>query len=348
MIILLAVLACSLPSTNLKAQVFEHAGQYIDYISKASEELTVTYLSYVSAVAHGKSARKVEKRRNEVLDMIYNTRTKIAGMSPWKGDRTYKDTTVQYLKMLDIIFREDYGKIVNMEEIAEQSYDAMEAYLLAQEKAEEKLEEARRKQNENTRNFAKKYDINLIEGESETGRKSETVAQVTEHHNRCYLIFFKPFKQEAYLLVATEGKGNLVALEQSISSLEKFAQEGLEKLKEVPPYQGDASLLQATREALNFYRSEARDAKGFTEFFLKNEKWEKTKKAFDSKRQSERTQKDIDDYNAGVKEINEAVKDYNELHKKLNKDRTDVLNAWNKAASKFMDEHTPVQRKVSK
>jgi hypothetical protein len=49
------------------------------------------------------------------------------GIAPWKGDRSFRDTTVAYLKLLYIVFNEDYGKIVNMEEIAEQSYDAMEA-----------------------------------------------------------------------------------------------------------------------------------------------------------------------------------------------------------------------------
>ena len=43
------------------AQTFENAGQYMDYINKANEDLTVKYLVYLSAVSHGKSARKVEK-----------------------------------------------------------------------------------------------------------------------------------------------------------------------------------------------------------------------------------------------------------------------------------------------
>ena len=111
-------------SLSANAQ-YENAGQYLEHINKLSASLTAKYLAYLSAVSHGKSARKVEKRRIEVVDAIGNTRSEVMGMPPWKGDRTLKDTTVAYLKLLNIVFNEDYSKIVNMEEIAEQSYDAM-------------------------------------------------------------------------------------------------------------------------------------------------------------------------------------------------------------------------------
>src|SRR5512138_2088387 len=132
-IFLLAIFSIS----KSQAQTYEDAGQYMNYISKQNQDLTLIFLSYVSAASHGKSARKVEKRRLEVLDAINTTRFNIQGMLPWKGDRSYRDSTVAYLKLLNIVFNEDYAKIVDMEDIAEQSYDAMEAYMLAQQKAHE-------------------------------------------------------------------------------------------------------------------------------------------------------------------------------------------------------------------
>ncbi len=63
-------------------------------------------------------------------------------MPSYNGNKALRDSAVSYLKILYSVFNEDYSKLVNMEEIAEQSYDAMEAYLLAQEKAGEKLDQA--------------------------------------------------------------------------------------------------------------------------------------------------------------------------------------------------------------
>jgi len=144
------------------AQSFETPVEYLDYIGKANEQLTLKYMVYLSSMSHGKSARKVEKRRLEVLDAINNTRMNIMGMPPYKGDKSFRDTTVAYLKILNSVFNEDFSKIVNMEEIAEQSYDAMEAYMLAQEKANEKLREAGKRQNEMQKVFAEKNNIKLL------------------------------------------------------------------------------------------------------------------------------------------------------------------------------------------
>src|SRR5688572_23498108 len=234
---------------------YENAGDYLSYINKKSEQLTAKYLAYLSAVSHGKSARKVEKRRIEVVNSINETRYDIMGMPPWKGDRTLKDTTVAYLKILNSVFNEDYGKIVNMEEIAEQSYDAMEAYLLAQEKANEKLNQAAKKQHDMQKQFADKHGVKLIEGESELEAKMELASKVMGHYNEVYLIFFKCHKQEAYLLEAVN-KNNINAIEQNINSLQSCTEAGLDKLKELKGYNNDATVIVAARNMLYFFRDE--------------------------------------------------------------------------------------------
>jgi hypothetical protein len=326
------------------AQSFENAGQYMDHINKANQDLTAKYLFYLSAVSHGKSARKVEKRRLEVVNAISDTRFSIMGMPPWKGDRTLKDTTVAYLKILTNVFNEDYGKIVNMEEIAEQSYDAMEAYLLAQQKAQEKLQQASARQQEMQKQFAAKNNINLVDNVTELETKSKIVNAVMDHCNETYLIFFKCYKQEAYLMDAVNQK-NIVSIEQNINSLQKFAEQGLEKLKELKGYNNDASLIAACRNALHFYKSEARKAAAMTDFFIKEEGFTKIKKQFDSKPSSKRTQQDVDQFNKAVNDINDALKNFNAINNDLNKERTSTLNDWNKTYSKYMDTYMPKQQR---
>jgi hypothetical protein len=326
-------------------QSFENAGDYMSYIGKENSTLSAIYLSYVSAVAHGKSARKVEKRRQEVLNAINDTRFNIQGMPPWKGDKSYRDSTVAYLKLLNIVFNEDYGKIVNMEEIAEQSYDAMEAYLLAQRKAQEKLDEAINRQNKTEQEFAKKNNINLVKDESELGQKSKIASELNKHYDEVYLVFFKAFKQEGYLMEALNKK-NIIALEQNKNSLEKFAEEGLQKLKEIKPFMNDPSLVNACRQALMFFKKETSDMQVMTDYFLKEENFNKQKKNFDSKPSSARTQQDIDQFNKAVNEINQAMNKFNATNMDLNKQRTAALDEWNKTVNKFMDYYMPVQKKV--
>lgn len=334
-----------IPAHKAKAQAFEDAGQYMGYIADANEKLSAVYLSYMSAVAH-KNARKQEKRRQDVVSAIFNTREKIMGMPPWKGDRSYKDTSVAYLKILNTVFNEDYAKIVNMEEIAEQSYDAMEAYMLAEEKAWAKLADAGERQSRVSKEFAERHNVKLINVETEVGRKSKVAGDLNKHYNEVYLIFFRPYKQEMYLLDALE-KGNVIAIEQNINSLEKFAKEGLEKLKKLKGFNNDPSLIEACREAIVFYADAASQSKSLSDFFLKKENFDKVQKKFESKRKNDRTQADIDEYNKAVNDMNAGVKDYNNVNQKLNKDRAAMLNNWNKKAARYMDDHMPVQKKQS-
>ena len=324
------------------AQPYETAGDYIDYISKANDKLTETYLVYLSAVSHGKSARKVEKKRQEVLNAISDTRFSIMGMPPFKGDRSLKDTTVAYLKILNYIFNDQYGKIVNMEEIAEQSYDGMEAYLLAQEKAQEKLHEASLKQHETLKKFAVKNNVNLIESTNDLEAKMKIANQLMEHTDAVYLIFYKCYRQEAYLMESVN-KRNLVSIEQNNNSLKKFADEGLNKLSAMKGYNEDAALINVCTDLMNFYKNEADKTSGMTDYFLKEENFAKLKKQFDSR--SKRTQEDIDRYNKAVNDLNASMEEFNKSNKDLNKQRDSAIDKWNKVYKDYLDNYMPKQRR---
>jgi hypothetical protein len=122
----------------LQAQNVANAGSYMSYIGEQQREIMKDFMSYTSAVAHGKSARKVENRRQELLKTMTDSRRKITGMAAYQGDKSLRDSTAKFLLISYHVLNDDYGKIMNLEEVAEQSYDAMEAYLLAQAIAETK------------------------------------------------------------------------------------------------------------------------------------------------------------------------------------------------------------------
>jgi len=333
-----------LGSLHAYGQQFDNPGDYMSYISKADEDMTTVYLSYLSAVGHNKSVRKVEKRRQEVLTAISDTRFKIQGMPPWKGDRSYRDSTVSYIKLLYNVFNEDYAKIVDMEEIAEQSYDAMEAYMLAQEKAQEKLQQAAERQNELQGAFAAKYNVTIVTHESAIDVKSKEAAGLMDHYTAVYLVFFKPYKQEGYLMDAIN-KRNVIGIEENKNSMQKMAEDGLNKLKSMTGYNNDPTLIVACREAMQFYRMEATKMQAATDFLMKEDNFNKMKKNFDTKPASKRSKQDIDDYNKAVSDMNAAVNEYNATNKEINKARQTAVDRWNNAVKEYLDNYMPVQRK---
>jgi len=75
------------------------------------------------------------------------------------------------------------------------------------------------------------------------------------------------------------------------------------------------------------------------DFYLKQENFNKIKKAMDAK--ANKTQQDIDEFNKAVKEMNASVNSYNQAVQNINTQRTTILNNWESAEKAFNDTHMP-------
>ena len=321
------------------AQDYTAPVEYMNAISQQREGISKKFMAYVSASAHRKREKKVQALRAKLLDEVQEAKMNISGLPSFKGDKSYRDTTVNFLKLYYNVLNDDYSKIINMEEIAEQSYDAMEAYMMAQEMVNKKLEEGNDRMKLATETFAAKNNITLTKDQTELGEKLTQVHEVNKYHTAIYLIFFKPYKQENYLIEAVS-KNNITGIEQNKSSLLRYAQDGLEKLKNIKAFEGDNNLLSACKTVLNFYVKEVNDKMNtVSEFYLTKERFETIKKEFEKK--STPSKAEVDAYNKAVKDINTASDAFNNTNQLLNKERNDVLNDWNKAVNAFFDEHTP-------
>jgi hypothetical protein len=326
-------------NTIFAQDIYENAGKYMDAISKQQENVSRKYMAYTSASAHGKREKKVEKLRTSLINEIDEARMNIQSLASFKGDKAYRDSAVNFMKFYYSVMNEDYTKIVNMEEIAEQSYDEMEAYLLLQEKVDKKFEEANAKLTKAQKDFGGKNNINIIEGKSELGEKIKEASAVSKYYHQVYLIFFKPYIQEKNLMEAIQ-KNNLTGIEQSKSSMLKYAQEGLVKLAAMKGYNGDLTLVGTCKLLLNFYVKEAEKTNVISDFLLNKEKFETIKKEMD-KKGNNRTKEDVDAYNKAVNTMNKTLNDYNSNNKMLNEQRSESLDNWNNGVKTFFDEFTP-------
>ena len=342
LIVLLYIISFTLITKISIAQNFENAGEYMGYIGKQRENISKKFMSYASASAHGKRARKVENLRSKLLNEVQEVRMNISGLPSFKGDKEYRDTAVSFMKLYYNILNEDYAKIIDLEEIAEQSYDDMEIYITAQEKIEEKLEQGNESLKLASEKFAARNNITLVDNKSELGEMMKQVKDMNAYYHDVYLIFFRPFKQESYLMEAIQ-KGNITGIEQNKNTLLKYAQEGLEKLNAMKGFQGDNSLVFSCKAVLNFYVREVNEKLGsISDFFLTKERFEQIKKEYDNKRKP--SKEDTEAYNKGVNDINNASNTYNNNNEYLNQYRHETLDSWNKAVNSFFDEHTPHYR----
>ena len=333
----LILIACG---TNLNAQDFSNPVEYLDYINAQYGTIMKEQWDYTKAISKGKGAKKVEKRRLELLQAIKTAKANVFKMPRFKGDASFKSFVIKHLDINYIMVNEDYAKIVDMEEVAEQSYDLMEAYLLTKEKASDKLAAAAAQMEEKVQEFADANGIRLIEGEeSKLSKKMRNAGAVWSYYNKYYLTFFKAFKQESFCLEAL-GQGDVSAVEQNRNAMITYATEGLDSLKKFKAFNGDATLMKASQEAMDFFKKEGEERMPYlTDYFIKKEKFEKIKANFDKIKPSKRTKADVDNYNKAIDELNKASAKYNEVNELLNKERSKMLNNWNKAVDSFLKKH---------
>lgn len=309
-------------------------------VYKARGDMDAKYMAYISAVAHGRRAKKVEKLRQEVLDNITECRYKTTDLPIYKGDNSLRQASIDYIKLVYIIFSEDYKKIVDVEELAEQSVDEMQAYILLEDKINEKLHEGSENLEKAEKAFAAKYNVNLTTEESPLGQKLETAGKLNKHINAVYMAFFKCNWEDNQLVKAMNDK-KVNDMEQARNALSSYAVQGLKDLDTVKPFEGDPSLIVACRRALQFYSQEAeKEVPRLTDFYVKQEEFDKQKKAMESKGNG-RTQADVDAYNKSVKDINNAVKTFNETNQRVNTSRATAVNDFNETQRKFSDDHMP-------
>jgi hypothetical protein len=330
-------------SVTTNAQAIENPGEYMTAIFKARSDMDQKYMQYLSAAAHGRRARKVEKLRGEVLESINQSKYKTTDLPKYKGDNSLRQGAIDYITLCYRVFNEDYKKIVDMEELAEQSFDAMSAYLLLQEKIDEKLNEASNKVQQVSKEFAAKYNVKIDETQSALGSKLEAAGKLNDYSNALFLIFFKCNWMDREMVQAMNNK-KVNDVEQSRNSLLKFANEGLRGVDTLKTFNSDPSLANACREVLKYYKKVAEtDVPKLTDFYLKEENFTKAKKAYEAK--GSRAKEDVDAYNKAVKEYNESIDTFNKTNNTLNKERTQQINAWEAAQKKFQDTHMPYYKK---
>ncbi len=328
-------------SSSLFGQSTTNAAEYMDYFSADYATLQADMWDYTRTVSHGKSARKVEKKRLEMIKTSEIAYKRAKAASDYKGNTEYRDTVTEYFRIINLVLSEDYSKLVDMEDVAEQSYDLMEAYMTARELASDKQSEAAETVSRVQARFAKENDITLLESSDELSEKMKIAGEVYDHYNEVYLIFFKSNKQELYLMNAISS-GDVNAIEQNREALKSTLEEGYEKLKATTPYNGDKTMVEATKKIFDFYMKEATEgAEIVVNYFLASENFQKTKNSFDQIKEKSRTQKDIDTFNEAVNKMNEAVNTFNKQNTEFNETRSALIDNWNKSAENFTHKHVP-------
>jgi hypothetical protein len=308
-------------------------------ISSYYKDLQQKVWDYTSSAAHDRNAKKVESKRMELINSVKSGTETVSKLTAFEGDDNYRQAVLEFLSIYETILVQDYARIVDMEEIAEQSYDLMETYMKAQEVANKKLDDASELMSQAQKDFGAKHNITITEDESDLSKKMNIANQVNQYNNNLYLIFFKSHKQELYLMNAVL-TGDVNAIEQNKTALIQTSQEGLDITSKMEGYKKDKSVLEVTNELLTYYNKEAKEKiQNITDFYVAKEKFEKINAGFEKIKEKDRTKEDVDKYNEASQAYNETVSVFNDTSNEITQAKNELLDEYNKTVKKFLGKH---------
>ena len=333
-IFLVFVLLCS--GILADAQEFSNAAAYMQYFSDQYKQVSSDLWEYMSAIARGRNARKVEYRRKELMSTLLDAEAKIGAMDPYRRDAGLRDSMVAYLQASFSILHDDYDKIVEMEEKAEQSYESMEAYINVRRQANEKMSMASDGLDAEQKRFAFAHNINLIEDRSKLSRNLSRAGRAFDYYDEVFLIYFKSQCQEVNMILAMN-REDLKAMEQCRNALKYYAKEGLDSLARLKSFDGDLALTMVCRELLKFYLMEVEEKMPIIiDFFRKKQDFDRIKAKMDEKGKSA-TDEELEVYTGILMEYNALVNNFNAINLELNREREEMLLDWDDAVKTFLD-----------
>ena len=261
-------------STPSFGQTVEGSAEYMDELSPAFDKIKVRTWDYLSVVSQGRGAFLVESSRQSLLTELKDAKEETMLAPGFNGSQDFKNALISYFDVTHTILLEDYDEILDMEAISNQSYDAMEAYLIAKVKANEKLDETYFDLITAQKKFADENKLIIHRlAEDEMTQKIEKTSNILSYYNKVYLIFFRVFKQESNVMSALQ-RNDLKDFEWNNKILEFETKVALEKIGQLNPFDGDSSLILGAQKSLNFYLREATvDAEATREYYEQKKRY---------------------------------------------------------------------------
>lgn len=237
---------------------FNNPGDYNNFIMKEVITTVQKNFEYIALSIHSEDYDQLEKKRKEVVDGIANAKTHVREMPPLEGDTKLRDEAVDVLNEYKTAFELDFKSILNLKQKSKDSYEAMEAYFTAQDKAEEKVNKATRQLRKAQRIYAEKNNMKVVDSKSDDvlEKKMNKIIEVNDYWRSIFLTYFKVSKQYDKMWDAlAEQKANPLNHQRDLTI--KLIDQVLPELNRKTDFQGDSEFRNQTINMIEYYRQVA-------------------------------------------------------------------------------------------
>ena len=234
---------------------FKNPSDYNNYIMKEMTLAVQKNFEYISFNVHSEEFDLLEEKRNEVILQITQSREKVRNMPPLDGDFRLRDEAVEALNEYQLAFELDYKDIIGLKRKSKDSFEAMEAYWKAEDKAEDKVNKATTRLRKAQQVYASKNNMKVVEGKAddELEQKMAKITAVNNYWREIYLQFFKVSKEYDQLWnLLSEEKAE--PLDRQRKQVIKTIDSVLPILKAKTGFKGDVEFRDQTIDLIEYYK----------------------------------------------------------------------------------------------
>jgi len=321
-------------------QKFQTPTEYVSYIKDQENNISKSTWKYTSAIAQ-KNWVKIEECKEKLIKDIQVAKKKIGKLKEgYNGDVAYQNQILYYFDLCEKSLTEEYGKIIDLNDLAEQSNDAMDAYMQLDELVNAKLDAENEKVLATYKSFAEKYNVALTE-KSEWSQKISVYNQVCAYFNEINLLCFKVNFTDENLSKAILN-ADLGAIQQNNNILVQYSDEGLSKLETIQPYDGDYSVINSATKVFEYYKKQGQEyIPSVIGFFMSLDKFKNARTTLQSKSKEEKSQEEKDNYTAILKNLENELVAIRKVIYNNEKNKNELLSQWKATGQDFIVRHIP-------
>ncbi|MEM6726561.1 MAG: hypothetical protein AAF598_21160 [Bacteroidota bacterium] len=233
-------------------QTFTDPGAYNNAIVDEQTRITARNLDYITTSVHSKNFQLIENKRVEVIKQLQTALSYTQSLPDYEGNTKLRDKAIEVLEIYLETFKIDFNEALILKQGSEASYQAMEDYFNAQEKAEKKLDAANDTFLQAQQDFAKAFNMQIVEAEGNADNKLAVIGELNEYTRKIYLEQFRVSKINAAYVEALN-TDDLERMKSKGKELQSATKASLEILETLKPFKGDAGYLNAALKLVNFY-----------------------------------------------------------------------------------------------
>lgn len=219
---------------------YKDARSYYREFQAQTRKIGIKNMRYLEAVVKGDDARRVNKYREMVVEQMRESKRSLARVGGFNGDDVLHREYMQALDMYLEAFEKDFGAAEELTANRYNSYDDLQKYFEAANKAEIKMLDAGYKIESAEDYFGKTYNVDLRR-DTILRNKQVLLDEVTVYTRELTSIYFRVDGELTALFNAISAdKGDTLAI--IITNLRKAIRKAQSELSEIEPFEYDDGL----------------------------------------------------------------------------------------------------------